>query len=180
MCAEDADYLRGKARVITVNTTFRLAYWADVHYSSDDDWWRAHLDEMREGCAGEFWTGHPTYDSLWVQRCPYDKTMTGISNIPGVLSWGGNSGFCALGLAHQFGARRIILLGYDQQWRGAQGHWHDRHPQGMQNNRPGFHRWRAWFDQAAEDFHAFGVEVVNCSRETSLHCFKRAALREVL
>lgn len=180
MCAEDADYCRGKARVITVNLTFRLAPWADVHYSSDDDWWKTHLYEMREGCSGEFWSGHPTFENMLIHRCPFDKTLTGISDTPGVLSWGGNSGFCAIGLAHQFGAARIILLGFDQQWQGTKGHWHEVHKAPLQTGRPGFHRWKTWFDQAAKDLDALGVECVNCSRETSLECFKRAALRDEL
>jgi hypothetical protein len=180
MCAEDADYVRGKARVITVNTTFRLAPWADAHYSSDDDWWNLHLSEMMEACSGEFWSGHPTFSSPYVQTCPYDRTLPGISNAPGVIGWGGNSGFCALGLAHQFGAKRIVMLGYDQQWAGKLGHWHGGHPEGLQNRRPGFERWAAWYEQAAKDFVNLDVEVLNASRATSLTCYPRVALRELL
>jgi hypothetical protein len=180
MCAEDAEYVRGKARAITVNTTFRLAPWADVHYSSDDDWWRLYIGEMAESCTGEFWSGHPVYEHHLIQRCPYDRKLPGISNTPGVIGWGGNSGFCALGLAHQFGAARIVLLGYDQRWNGSQGHWHGSHPEELQNRRPGFARWAAWYEQAAKDFDALGVQIVNASRATTLTGFERANLRDVL
>lgn len=179
MTAEDANYCHDRARVITVNTTFRLAPWADAHYSSDHDWWQMHLAEMREICRGEFWTGHPTYKAAGMKRCPYDKRGRGISRRPGMINWGGNSGYCALGLAYQFGASRIVLLGYDQCDPAGTGHWHGQHNDSI---RKGFN-WPMWherFEEAARDFRRFGVEVINCSRVTALKCFPRAKLREVL
>jgi hypothetical protein len=175
MTQEDADWCRGQARVITVNSTWRLAPWADVHYSSDPPWWREEIDAMRAKCRGEFWTGDADYAPEGMHRCPYDKKVAGISARPGVIGWGGNSGFCALGLAFQFGAARIVMLGFDQ----SGGHWHGDHPEGVR--RPAnWSLWRGHFARAALDFKRLGVEVINCSRETTLRCFALKPLREVL
>lgn len=179
MTRSDADYCKGKARVITVNTTWKLAPWADVHYSSDHDWWALHLEEMRQQCSGAFWTGYPFgHIADDVSVCPYDKAMRGLSKIPGRIAWGGNSGYCAIGLAHQFGAKKIVLLGYDQKDNG-QGHWHGHHPDSI---RKGFN-WPMWHKRFAElsaDARRVGLEIINCSRDSALKCFPRKTLEEVI
>lgn len=179
MTQEDADRVRGRARVITVNSTFRLAPWANVHYSSDPEWWDAHADEMtRLGCTGERWTGHPTYARDGLRRCPYDKHARGISTKPGVIVWGGNSGYCAVGLAVQFGAAQIVLLGFDQQDPKGVAHWHGQHPQEIRRAF-NFPMWAERFEEAARDLRRLRIDVHNCSRETSLRCFDRRKLEEV-
>lgn len=179
MTAEDAAFCKGKARVITVNSTWRLAPWADVHYSSDHDWWAESLPEMRRECSGEFWSGYPEPVAEDVRRCPYDKRARGVLDVPGRLVWGGNSGYCAVGLAHQFGASRIVLLGFDMQDTEGLGHWHGQHPDSI---RKGFNfpMWKERFAEMAMDFKVLGVQVVNCTRSTALHCFPKARLEDVL
>lgn len=178
MTQADADYCRGKANVITVNSTWRLAPWADVHYSSDDDWWWHELPAMRDRCTGEFWTGHRQGVAPDVKVCPYDKRARGLSRVKGSIAWGGNSGYCAIGLAVQFGAKRIMLLGYDQQDDG-RGHWHGDHPDAIRKD----FNWPMWhqrFAEMAKDAVRMGIDIVNCSRETALTCFPRARLEDVL
>lgn len=171
--------MRGHAKVITVNTSFRAAPWADVHYSSDIDWWREYLDEMRATCSGELWTGDPAFCDNGMRCARFDKKMHGVSQIPGVLAWGGNSGYCAVGLAYQFGGRRIILLGYDMKGDGPAAHFHGAHPPHVQRdfNWP---MWRQRFDEMAQDFRDLGVEVINCTRDTALTCFPQKTLKEAL
>lgn len=176
MTPADAAYCRARARVITVNTTFRLAPWADAHYSSDADWWLAHLDEMRGSCFGEFWTGHPGAPIAEdIRVCAYDKRARGLVETPGRIAWGGNSGYCAIGLAYQLGARRIVLVGFDQQG----GHWHPDHPEAVRKP-PNWPMWRERFGEMAADCRRLGVEVLNSTRSTALDCFPLVRLREAL
>lgn len=182
MTPEDALAVRGKGRVITVNDTWQLAPWADVHYSSDHDWWDHSLPRMRAECLGEFWTGYPFNDwarPLDVNQCPYDKQARGIITKPGRIAWGGNSGYCAIGLAVQFGAVRIVLLGYDQQDPHGKGHWHGQHPDAIRKD----FNWPMWhqrFAEAAADLQRLGIDVINCSRESALTCWRRESLEELL
>ena len=180
MTQQDADYVEKKARTIAVNSTFRLAPWADVVYSNDEDWYEAHLNELRESARGMFCCGHPTWRSIFVNSIPFNREARGLIDSPDEIAWGMNSGAAALNLALYFGAARIVMLGFDQGWQKEKGHWHPPHPRHLQQRKPGFHRWAGWFKQASLDFAAMGVEVVNCSRATTLDCFKRADLREVL
>lgn len=179
---EDAELCRAAGlRTIVVNTTFRLAPWADVLYSNDEDWFEHHLPEVLGCFSGEKWCGHPSWRHPSVRSIPYDKTALGLITDPGRIAWGMNSGAAAMNLALQFGAARILMLGFDQ-GLGPTGErrWHGRHPEALQNQVPGFGRWRSWFEQAALDFAALGVEVVNCSRRTSLDCFPRKTICEAL
>lgn len=178
MRLEDALFCRDKARVITVNSTWRLATWADAHYSSDADWWALELPEMRAACEGQFWTGHAAGIAPDVHVMPYDKEARGLSKAPDRIAWGGNSGYCAIGLAVQFGASRIALLGYDMQDDG-RAHWHGQHAASVRKAF-NFPMWRQRFAEMAIDADRRGIEIVNCSRETALTCFPRAKLEDVL
>lgn len=99
---------------------------------------------------------------------------------PGVIGSGGNSGFQALNLAVQFGARTIVLVGYD--YRIDQGlHWHGRHKAGLNNpTQHNIARWRRRLDDQAGRLAALGVEVLNASPVSALTAFPKVSLAEVL
>jgi hypothetical protein len=98
----------------------------------------------------------------------------------GVIGWGGNGGFQALNLAVQFGARRIILVGYDMRLdKGL--HWHGRHPAGLNNpTDKNVARWRRAVDDAAPALRALGIEVINTSMESALGNYPKMSLGEAL
>jgi hypothetical protein len=108
-----------------------------------------------------------------------DPHRRGLSTDASMINTGRNSGFQSLGLAHYFGASRVILLGYDFQRTGGRAHWHADHPRSLGNGG----RFPAWVDemkQLAHDLKDAGVEVINCSRTTALKCFPRSTIQEVL
>lgn len=111
----------------------------------------------------------------------HDQILT---DEPGVLGWGGNGGFHALNLAVQFGARRIILVGYDLHIPGGrrdQVHWHGAHGRGLNNPAPSIlAKWRATFDAAAPRLKALGVEVLNASPASALTAYPKVSLEEAL
>ena len=88
-----------------------------------------------------------------------------------------NSGAAAIALAHQFGARRVVMLGYDCQKAGRLVHWHGDHPAGL-GNAGSMPKWPAQF--AAVSRQVEGMQVVNASRATVLDCFPRVALEDAL
>ncbi len=85
-----------------------------------------------------------------------------------------------MNLAILFGARRLILLGFDMK-AGTNGetHFHGPHPPEIRRASD-YANWKQYFRQAVPDLARAGVEVINCSRETALTCFPRAELRAVL
>lgn len=99
---------------------------------------------------------------------------------PGVVGWGGNSGFHALNLAVQFGAAKIILVGYDMTLKHGL-HWHERHPEGMHNPSDGnVARWRRVTDEAAVFLKELRVTVINASPISALVAYPKMTLREAL
>lgn len=100
-----------------------------------------------------------------------DDTL--LFNRYGEIGWGGNGGFHALNLALQFGARRIILVGYDMRVdRGV--HWHGEHPKGMNNPAAAnVTRWRQVLDRQAGLLKRLGIEVLNASPVSALESYPK-------
>lgn len=183
---EDVDYVRGKARVIAINDTVRLAPWADVLYSSDRYWWQHHGGVL-SFTGPKFCVGSDNAPDLEIRACPDVRVLrnTGLSGLevdPSGLRTGKNSGYAAVNLAVHLGASRVILLGYDM---GAsplgRRHFFGDHPRGLNNPTPDhFSWWIGLFDSIVEPLAAAGVSVVNCTRRTALSCFPLDDLRSAL
>jgi hypothetical protein len=181
--------VEGRVRVIAVNDNFRRLPNADILYAADLNWWRANIDDVRCGFAGERWT---QYDGERLERSPQVKAdcaearalgcklidmKRGVALLPLAedrISCGANSGFQALMLARHFGARRIILVGYDMQRTGGAAHWFGQHPKGLSNGDP--RHWVKHFEATAAPLAAEGILVINCSTSTALRGFPRADL----
>lgn len=144
-----------------MNTTFRLAPWADVLYAMDRAWWDKHIAEVRARFRGLLAT--PVTACHGVHKIRFDHQR--------------NSGAGAVALAAHLGARRIVLLGYDGQKTGGRAHWHGDHPAGL-GNAGNVGRWPAQFADLARKLN--GAEIINASRETALTCWPRAALEDAL
>lgn len=96
------------------------------------------------------------------------------------IHYGANGGYQAINLAYLFGAKKIILLGFDMK-RGEhrKSHWHGEHPGGLNKEMP-IKTWLKNFPKLASDLKAEGVEVINSTRDTALECFNKINLEEAL
>lgn len=115
------------------------------------------------------------FGTYWI-RCGSGQ---GFCREPDTINGGGNSGHQAVHLAATFGAKRIVLLGFDMQMTNGQEHWHGKH-EGRLPNGKGFPGWIKTMGYLAKDLEREGVEVINCSRSTALRCFRRATIEETL
>jgi hypothetical protein len=103
-----------------------------------------------------------------------------LTDAPGVIGGGGNSGFQAINLAVQFGAARIVLVGFDMTLaHGA--HWHGRHPARLNNpTMVTTAKWRERLDAVAPAFAALGIEVLNASPISALTAYRKVSIEEAL
>lgn len=165
-------------RVMVVNCTFQLLPQADVLYAGDLQWWDRYGVEAAR-FAGEKWTRDPFAAVKYGLRQVTRRDGRGLCRELRCVNSGGNSGFQAVNLAWHFGARQIVLLGFDMHRREA-GHWHGEH-QGMLS-APACHLpiWRKEFEPLAFDLRHEGVEVINATEGTALECFPRMPLLEAL
>jgi hypothetical protein len=173
---EDVASVRGRARVIAINTTYLLAPWADALYACDSKWWTWH-----EG-APSFRGPKYSIDkpaARWPDVQVLQNTGPyGLELAPTGLRTGKNSGYQAINLAVHFGAARILLLGYDMAAApSGRTHWHGAHPDHQPSPYP---QMIAAFDGLVAPLAELGIRVVNCSRQTALTTFPRAALAEAL
>lgn len=179
---DDVNYVRGRAKVIVVNTSVNLAPWADVLYACDDRWWKWAYRFQKQYPGVHQFTGLKFAITAQSARFPGVKVIgrsgiDGLSMDPRSLRTGSNSGYQAINLAVLMGATRIVLLGYDMQ-TGHHGrqHWHPDHPMKMVSPYSSFRRY---YETLVEPLKAAGVDVINCSRDTALKCFPRQALQDV-
>lgn len=177
----DVEALKGRLPVLAIKKNIEIAPFADVVYGCDYPWWRS----VR---------GLPDFKGLKLSYDPRDLAEAGVHKIEielkqdriltgrtGHIGSGGNSGFQALNLAVQFGAARILLVGFDCQTRSGV-HWYGRNGWNMANNpsETQFGRWIAAFKRAADDFGPMGVEVVNASQVSAIRAFPRRSVKDTL
>lgn len=162
---EDAEACRGH-RVIVCNASFRLAPWADVLLAVDEPWWKEFVVEVRRDFTGELWTTCAIARDKHGLHYARHEAKDGFSTETGVIRGGGNTGQAAVALAYQFGAKRIVLLGYDMQRTRGLSHWHGDYAR--LRNAGSFGMWITRMERTVRELAALGVEVVNATRETAL------------
>lgn len=165
-------------RVMVVNCTFRLLPDADALYAGDLQWWERYGHEATR-FAGEKWTRDEHAAIRYGLRRVVRRDEKGLCRDRGHVNSGGNSGYQAVNLAYHFGARKIVLLGFDMH-RQAGGHWHGEHVGMLSAPASHINVWRREFDALAFDLRAEGVKVVNATEGTALTCFPQAPLAEAL
>lgn len=181
LTAADVDACRGRARVIAIKDTVRLAPWADVLYGAGADaggrtWWHLHGPTL--AFSGLRYCLDPQA-SRWASVLARGPEQ-GLSADPGALALGGHSGYQAINLAVHLGATRVVLLGYDMQATAGRQHYFGDHQHGAPGRKLPFDWFRLHWPSIVAPLSALGVTVVNATRETALDLFPRQSLAEAL
>jgi hypothetical protein len=178
---EDVEYVRWRATaIIAVNDTYRLAPFATALMASDAAWWMTHRKDV-ESFAGLKYCLEQSAARVEGVKVLRNTGLEGIETDPTGLRTGRNSGAAAINLAVLFGASRIVILGYDMQAPRGDRHSHffGQHPFPLRRSS-NYLLFRQYFDKMVGPLAKLQVEVINCSRDTALTAFPRAALRDVL
>lgn len=152
-------------------------------YAADYRWWHFNIADIKCGFTGKLWSCETLKNTNWGTKSAEEWDVTllhcetaanGLSRDPQVVHAGGNSGYQAINLALHLGATRIILLGFDMQLTRGQYHWFGRHGHGLANADPSkyIHNFRSIIPSE------YGIEIINCTRETALDMFPRMSLEE--
>ncbi len=164
-----------EARYIVTNDTYKLVDFADVLYGCDYKWWNHHFEEIM--FAGEMWTqdirARREFGLNWV----LGKAKAGLGK--DCVHFGSHSGYQAINLAYLWGAKRIILLGYDCRNIDGKAHWFGQHPKGL-NQQQGFSIWLNHYTQLAKDLEEEGIEVINATPESAITAFTKRRIHEGL
>lgn len=172
-----ADQVRAAGiRTIAINTTWRLARWADLLYAADAPWWTMYHAEVAGAgfgglkvCAEET----PYQDVLHIE----DSGKEGFDDNPAAIRSGGNGGYGGAHIAIHLGCDPILLCGFDMKG----GHWHGRHPEPLRDAGEGiFPRWIARFETLARELAKRDKTVLNCTPGSALRCFPMIQLEDAL
>lgn len=186
----EIDRLRGRIKVIAIKeAAVDLCPWADVAYGCDAAWWvhRRGLPDfggLRIGWDRSIRKQFPAVHLIEICRAKsytlhrpeyVDRILT---DQPGMIGSGRNSGFQAINLAVQFGAIRIMLIGFDLQG----SHYYGRN-NWLRAGNPDEHqfdRCRLAYQQNAPHLKELGVDVVNVSPVSTINCFRRSTIEREL
>lgn len=173
------DACRGRAnvRVIAVNNAYILAPWADCLYFCDDKWWTWHHKALRDwrGWIVRLQGGLHNFGDERIKVLRNLDHASGLSSDRTGLHTGRNSGYQAINLAVHFGAKKIVLLGFDQQAdvseQGVRTHWHKDHPGGTSVDV--YKAMLPNFPTLVQPLAERGIEIVNCTPGSAIQCFRR-------
>lgn len=176
------DVLRAGFTAMAVKLSFDLIPWASIVYGCEPAWW-IHRRGLPEFSGLKLmYDMHllPQYPDMKGVRVDTDANKL-LLDKPAAVGSGGNSGFQALNLAVQFGARRIALVGFDMSDRGGV-HWYGRNNWAQAHNpdRSVFGRWIKAFDTAATQLSEMGIEVVLASPHSALKCFPQLLVPDLV
>lgn len=166
--------LRSEGAVIAINDAFRVAPWADVLYFADTRWWQWNHDEASQFKGKKYsrWAGTKHPDVTGVERV--HGCDLPLSEDLGFVA-GKCSGANAINLAYLMGATTIVLLGFD----GGGGNWHNNHQVAADQDQYA-RKFIPALDRMAEALDRRGVRVINTSLDSTLTCFEKMPLDQVL
>ena len=177
---QDVLYTKGKAFTIAINNNWEVAPWSNVLYACDKQWWDwYHQDVIRGGFKGlkitqEEKAADSYPDLIWIYG---EKVNTGLSDSVDYIKCGHLGGYQAINLAVNFGATKIILLGFDCKIKGGVSHWFGHHPSRSNHD---FKQWAPSFNNLVPDLEERGVKVFNCCEDSAIDAFPIKRVQEVI
>lgn len=184
------DLLRGRMRVIAIKeAAVDLAPWADVAYGCDAAWWKYRrglpgFRGLKVAWAPAVGAEFPDVHLIKIREArrskPNDRKYVDeiLTDTPGMVGSGCNSGFQAINLAIQFGVRRVVLVGFSL----AGKHYYGRNewPKAGNPTEAHFDDCRRAYEANVPVLRSLGVDVVNATPASTLTCFRHAALDRVI
>lgn len=167
----DAVQARGLP-TIAINSTFRLAPWADMLYAADAEWWAHSANHDALKFAGLRVSVSEAPPGVLRLR---HTGPEGFDPDPACLRTGSNSTYQAVHIAIHAGASRVLLFGVDM----TGGHWHGKHPPGLRETpEEHYALFMRRFETLVEPAAKLGVDVVNCTPGSALNAFRRSTLQQ--
>jgi len=171
-----------KEHVIGVNMAY-LFHCVDVLFYGDDSFFKSHKEQilafqgLRVGCPNR---PEAKY-AIRVKALKRVKTNEGLTDRSNSVVWHSNSGGAAINLAYLFGAKQIILLGYDMDLDTNQNqHWHKEYHGNVTTIQGTFKRHKACFPSIASAAQKKGIEILNANPESKIPDFKKVNLSDIL
>ena len=139
-------------------------------------WWNTYYDKVKAGFKGKSYTINDARTDINPSK-NYDLIRIDSKDGDGLgencLHYGSNSGYQAVNLAYILGAKTILLLGFDM----FGSHYFGEHPDNLNKNSP-YNMFIGAFNTINPE--KYGIEIINCSRQSVLECFPRTTIDKIL
>lgn len=167
----EAAHLAERVHVIAVNNTLERAPWADVAYFGDYTAIKHYRPKLAPLTCAEWVTADRNAAERW--KLTFLKPTGANGLCLQRVHVNGNSGAQAINVAAAFGAREILLLGFDMRdARDGRAHWFGQHPAPLVRTQL-YGEWLQKFEAVARDAQQMGIRIVNCTPGGALECFPR-------
>lgn len=170
--------LGSNLRVMAINNSVYVAWWADWLHACDWKWWNAHVQCVR-GFAGMKTTLDPMVSPKWVSGILENSGEIGFDERPWACRTGGNSVYQAMHCAIHAGVKKIVLLGVDMKLGPAgETHWHGGHPNGLTTSYS--RTMLPHFETLKPALKERGISVINASPCSALTTFVHMPVEQAL
>lgn len=177
----DCSRLRGSGWVMAINSSFKTAPFCDALYFNDFSWFTGKSDGKPRRKLIEASDALVVTTSRQAKGAAPDRLkllkMSPTSSLSG-LRQGRSSGQSGISIAAAFGAKRIVLLGFDMRRIDGRSHHHDEY--GSASDRlyshdfiPAFAGWNAAAKQER-------IEILNATPGSALREFPSINVEEIL
>lgn len=169
---------KGGVRVIAVNDSIFVAWFADWLHACDAQWWRWNI-QSAFSFQGVKTSTENTVPPAWVDGYLKSTGISGFDEDPSCVRNGGNSGYQAMHIAMHAGVKKIILVGFDmQRGRSEESHWFGEHPDKIKNRYAD--QMIPYFPTLVPALQERGIDVFNATPGSALTTFPFRELSEVL
>lgn len=172
---------------IGVNHAFLIGNWIDVFYFSDTAMWdNEQLTEQMMEFRGLRITNNAVYtDEMYDQTgIKYvkrsEKKRYGLTDEKDAVCLNNNTGLSAIDLAYHFGAKRIILLGFDMTVGPLDSHIHGINTRFSRGEDPtrSFKRHMLSVGNIWKDARDKGIEILNASQISKIPLFPKVRAKD--
>ena len=102
----------------------------------------------------------------------------GLSEEPNALCTGANGGYQQVNFSTLAGAAKVLLIGYDMRFPNGRSHWHGGHP--VKTAEDLYSTYARSYSTMLPQLRKSGVEVVNCTPDSAIRCFRFSTLEAEL
>ena len=191
-----------QCRVITINNSYQVAPFTDIQIACNDNWWDYYWknDSLLRDIKADKWTRYKHQAEKFGISYIDSVERQGLSDDASLIHINNGSGPMAINFATLYGFKRVLLVGHDMKFAkdyngrkkipgSTPRHYFGEYPKSMQHfpesvksidkngNIIGLIKN---YEAMITDLDKLGVEVINCTPDSSLKCFKMSTLDKVL
>lgn len=153
--------------------------WVDVCFFGDTRWFEWHRESLKS-YSGLIVTSLQNLKSVpWI-KCINRSNKEGIEKNKNLLSWNRCSGLSAINLAVHFGAKKIILLGFDMKKGNGRDNYHNDHLVNADIKYNPYERFMKSVPHIKADADKLGIEIINTCMDSGMDHFPKVPFEEVL